>query len=104
MTNRPEFDPSVYETAELAELNRPLHALAWDMIEAERKLTSLNGAPRDIWDAQFAIVAEARAKHAAALDHLELEVAAYMERAERAALIAEAAEADERAAAEPTML
>ncbi len=83
---RPAFDPTVYETPELAELNRPLHALGWDMIEAERALSALTAAsaPKAAWDAQFAIVATARSAHAVALDALDVQVAAYCARAEAA--------------------
>lgn len=102
MTTRPAFDPSVYETPELAEINRPIHPLAWDMIEAERKLTELTkaNAPRAQWDAQFDIVAAARAAHAAAVDAADVEIAAYLERREREAEIA-AAQPDD---SQPTLI
>lgn len=83
---RPIFDPTVYETPELAELNRPLHPLAWDMIEAERALTAMTKAraPREEWDAQLDVVVKARDAHAAALAVLDEQVAAYVARAEAA--------------------
>jgi hypothetical protein len=98
MTTRPDFDPAAYETPELAELNRPLHALGWDMIEAEQLLTEMtrNRAPKAEWDAQFEVVTKARAAHSAALDALDVEVAAYCERAERAEAIAAASFNDEQ--------
>lgn len=42
MSERPAFDPSVYESPELAEINRPLHDLAWDNIEAMRAYRALS--------------------------------------------------------------
>lgn len=81
---RPTFDPTVYETAELAELNRPLHAIAWDMIEAERAARALNTAtPRPgkvLIDAAYDTMFAARAAHAAALTVLDEQVADYVAR------------------------
>lgn len=92
---RPDFDPTVYETAELAEFNRPIHPLAWDMIEALSKLTEMTNAraPRAEWDAQFEIVKAARAAHEAALAVLDEQVEAYVARA--AASEGEAADDDQ---------
>lgn len=86
---RPTFNPDNYETAELAELNRPLHDIGWDMIEAEREARALNTAsPRpakELIDAAYARMDAARAAHKAALDILDAQVDAYCERAEAAA-------------------
>jgi len=85
-TTRPAFDPSVYESAELAELNRPLHALAWDMIEAEQACTAAcrAHASREVYAPLEAAMFAARKAHSEALDKLDAEVAAYCERVEAA--------------------
>ncbi|MEJ7831317.1 MAG: hypothetical protein WKF79_00240 [Nocardioides sp.] len=103
MNTRPAFDAASYETPELAALNLPLHGLGWDMIEAERALTALNGAPRAEWDAQFAVVTAARAAHAAALETCDAEVAAYCERADAAEAAAAAAVTVAAREAEPAL-
>lgn len=105
MTTRPAFDPSVYETPELAELNRPIHPLAWDMIEAESALTALtqSRAPAAEWDAQFAVVAAARKAHAAALEILDAKLAGYAERTRRDQAAAYLAKRAARRAAQPEL-
>lgn len=86
MSTRPDFDPTVYESPELAELNRPLRSLAWDMIEAERACDAARKArvSREVYqpleDAMFA----ATAAHRAALDELDIALAAYCDRIEAA--------------------
>lgn len=86
MATRPDFDPSVYESRELAELNRPIHALAWDMIEAEQACSTASKArvSREVYAPLEAAMIAARAAHRAALDELDIAVAAYCERAEAA--------------------
>lgn len=86
MTDRPAFDPSGYESAELAELNRPIHAIAWDMIEAENAARAASNAhaSREIYQPLEAAMFAARAAHRTALDALDIEVAAYVERIEAA--------------------
>lgn len=86
MTTRPDFDPTVYESPELAELNRPLHALAWDMIEAEQVCTAASRAhvSRDVYAPLEAAMFAARDAHRVALDQLDIDVAAYCDRVEAA--------------------
>lgn len=86
MTARPEFDPSVYESPELAELNRPIHALAWDLIEAERALYAARNAraPAAIYDPLEAAYFAARKAHEEALAILDIQVAAYCDRIDAA--------------------
>lgn len=86
MTTRPAFDPSVYESAELAEINRPVHPLAWDMIEAEQACTAASRArvSREVYQPLEAAMFAARAAHREALDLLDVQVAAYCDRIEAA--------------------
>jgi hypothetical protein len=86
MSDRPAFDPSVYESPELAELNRPIHALCWDMIEIERELDKARNArvSRDVYAPLEARYFAARDAHRAALDALDIAVAAYCDRIEAA--------------------
>jgi hypothetical protein len=81
MTTRPAFDPSVYETAELGEMNRPLHALAWDMIEAERAERAVPISDRAGYEIAFAKMIAARKAHADALAAYDIDLASYLERA-----------------------
>jgi hypothetical protein len=101
---RPTFDPTVYADADLAEINRPMHQLGWDLIEAERALDALKAAPKAQWDAAFETYAAARKAHDAGLLAYDAAIAAYCEAAEEREAAAERAEADAQRAAEPTFL
>lgn len=83
---RPAFDPSGYESPELAQLNVPLHPLAWDLIEVEHEIHAATKAhaPASIYNPIEARYLAARKAHEAALAQLDIDVAAYCERVEAA--------------------
>ena len=87
--DRPAFVPSVYETPELAELNRPIHPLAWDMIEAEQALRSIPIDQPEDYKAQLEVVLAARKAHSDAVDALDIEIEAYCARRDAEANIPE---------------
>lgn len=86
MADRPAFDPTGYESPELAELNRPHHAIAWDLIEAERAVDAARRAfaPKAVYDPLFTVYIAAREAHERCLTQLDIEVAAYCARVEAA--------------------
>jgi hypothetical protein len=81
VTTRPDFDPTVYETPELAEINRPLHSLAWDLIEVERELNAARNAHASaaVYNPIEARYFVARKAHEDALAVYDVAVAAYCE-------------------------
>lgn len=85
-TTRPAFDAAGYESPELAEFNRPVHAICWDMIEAEKALEAARVA--HVSDAIYTpletVFLAARKAHNDALDVLDAQVAAYVDRIEAA--------------------
>jgi len=81
--NRPAFDPSVYDTAELAEINRPLHDLAWDNIEAQAAYRALSARDPGI-RAAHDLVMTTQAAHKAASAEADIKLDAYLEAREAA--------------------
>ncbi len=80
---RPTFDPGVYETPELAEINRPLHDLSWDNIEAQRAYRVLSSRDPSISSAHDRVM-KTQAAYKVALEIADQQEAEYLARREAA--------------------